>query len=81
MYKEKDEDSIYDATVDDCVEISKEEGKHMVELNAFLACSFTAAEIEDILIDALKKNPNSAIISYINGDKEWFAERFKRMEK
>lgn len=79
--KEKDEESIYDATVDDCVEISKAEGKHMIEINAFLASSFTAAEIEDILIDALKKDPHSAIVSYISGDPEWFEENFNRMER
>lgn len=75
------EECLCKASVDECVEIAKEEGKHMVEINAFLASSFTPSEIEDILKDALKKSPKKAVTDYALGDTEWFAEQYKKVRK
>ena len=60
-------------SLDETVEVGKRDEKQLVGINAFLADAFTAAEIEDILIEALKKNPTKAIEEYVTGDPDWFA--------
>ena len=81
MYDGICENCLSQATVEECVKIAEVEGKHMVEINAFLASSFTAAEIEEILVEVLKRSPQGAVASYVNGDPEWFAEQYEKVRK
>lgn len=78
MYDGYCHECLLKSTVEDCLKVAKGEGKHMVEINAFLASSYTPAEIEEILADALRKNPIKAIKEYVDGDPEWFAERLRK---
>ena len=70
---------LLEASVDECKKVAEKGCKHMIEINAFLACAFTAAEIEDILTDALKANPKNAVKEYVDGDPDWFAEKYKEV--
>ena len=65
----------------DAVSVGKRDTKHLVVVNGFLASAFTAAEIEDILIDALKENPTEAIEEYVTGDPDWFAWQLGAVRK
>jgi hypothetical protein len=67
------EDCLKKTSLDETVAVGKRDAKLSVNINAFLASAFTAAEIEDILVEALKKNPTKAIEEYVTGDPDWFA--------
>lgn len=67
------EECLKKTSLDETVAVGNMDATHLVRINAFLASAFTASEIEDILIDALKKNPTKAIEKYVTGDPDWFA--------
>jgi hypothetical protein len=64
---------------DICYEVSLGETEN-VKLNALLASFFSAAEIEDILIEHIKTQcPDADFSAFIDSDKEWFGERLKEV--
>lgn len=86
FYKEELESGFCDnclhrATPQDCFEVSKEfEEKKPVKLNSFIVEMFTAEEMEDILLEALKKC-GADTSKYVDGDREWFAENLKELKE
>lgn len=68
-------------SLDETVAVGKRDATHLVRINAFLASAFTAAEIEDILVEALKKNHVKAIEEYVTGDPDWFAWELGNVRK
>lgn len=80
MYEGICEKCLCEASVETCVKIARCEGSHLVEINAFLATAFTSEEIEDILIEALKRSPRKAVTDYALGDPEWFAEKYAKLK-
>ena len=60
-----------------CYEISKDETSK-VEINFFLSCMFTEKQIEDILIENIRKASSLVPIdcsAFMDADKSWFEER------
>jgi hypothetical protein len=60
-----------------CYEISKGETAK-VEINYFLSCMFTEKQIEDILIENIRKASSLVPIdcsAFMDADKSWFEER------
>lgn len=60
-----------------CYEISKDETSK-VEINFFLSCMFTEKQIENILIENIRKASSLVPIdcsAFMEADKSWFEER------
>lgn len=67
--------------LDTVMKVSEYDGKIGVELNTFLAFSFSPKEIEEILIGVLRADPSKAIRDYVDGDPEWFNETLNKVVK
>lgn len=64
----------YRKDFDTCYKISKGETVN-VEINALLASIFSVEEIEEIIVDFIRKNECFYCDQFIDEDKFWFGER------
>ena len=62
--------------IDTCYEIGKK-CKDKVAINCFLASMFTDEEIEELLLEALRR-ADADCSEFIEGDKEWFGEALQK---
>lgn len=67
---------LYDTSAEDCYKIAEaQDSARQIELNAFLAEVFKPKDIECILMSLISTVPD-AVRSYVDRDREWFAEAY-----
>lgn len=68
-----------ESTVDEAYSVGEIEGKTPVAINAFLAFAFSPADIEAILLDALRKDAGKSVAEYVESDAVWFEEQLEKV--
>jgi hypothetical protein len=63
----------YKYDIDSCYDIGKNENQD-IELNLFLSIMFSKDDIENILLNELKKQKFVDCSRFIDSDREWFAD-------
>jgi hypothetical protein len=68
-----------ETSVDDAFKVGEIEGKQSVQINAFLSFAFSPADIEAILLAALRKDAGTSVAEYVESDAVWFEEQLEKV--